>query len=181
MVKTSSQMKNMIEDYFKNAGLKYIDSTEEMQKKNEKIEWQLAFGATHITKTKNRDDRLSLLNPLVFNQFSDIFNKLPNSEKIALITRINEFIILKGMTFNWILKKSKNEGETKIKEPELESLNVSTWIDEEELSRSNLFSKIDNLSGTVAIVRSFILQKIKPESVRDVTKSSEPPKGDYFQ
>jgi len=181
MVKTSSQMKNMIEDYFKNAGLKYIDSTEEMQKKNEKIEWQLAFGATHITKTKNRDDRLSLLNPLVFNQSSDIFNKLPNSEKIALITRINEFIILKGMLFNWILKKSKNEGETKTKEPELESLNVSTWIDEEELSRSNLFSKIDNLSGTVAIVRSLILQKIKPESVQDVTKSSEPPKGDYFQ
>jgi len=181
MVKTSSQMKNMVEDYFKNAGLKYIDSTEEMQKLNETIEWQLVFGATHITKTKNRDDRLSLLNPLVFNQSSDIFNKLPNSEKIALITRIHEFIILKGMTFHWIPKKSKNEGETKAKEPELESLNVLTWIDEEELSRSNLFSKIDNLSGTVAIVRSLILQKIKPESVQDVTKSSEPPKGDYFQ
>ena len=178
MVKSSTQMKNMVEDYFKNAGLKYVDSTEEMQKKNEKIEWQLVFGAAHITKTTNRDDRLTLVNPLLFNQSSDIFNRLPNSEKIALITSINKFIILKGMSFNWITKK---DGENKTKESEFESLNVLTWIDEEELSRSNLFRKIDNLVGTVAIVRSLILQKIKPESVQDITKSNEPPKGDYFQ
>lgn len=61
MVKTSEEMKNLVEDYIKITNIKYEDQTEKVREKSKVVEWQFHIGANVIvSKNANRDDRIQV-------------------------------------------------------------------------------------------------------------------------
>ena len=97
-MKRPEQMKYMVEDWIKITGLKYQDTTTQMQEKNPEIQWQILVGQSmHITKMKKRDDRILIHLALGFAE--DLIDRLPKLGDLArleLFNSVNEPIPLSG-------------------------------------------------------------------------------------
>lgn len=135
MVKSVSQMKNMIEDWIKVTGVKYIDSTEQIKSKNPQVEWQFVIGqALHVTKMSKRDDRITIHYAIGCPpEITEKFNIKDNVGQ-ELINEIDGFLVLLEIKPNWQTDKDHVIG-----------LDISTYIDEEELSRPLFFKSWDKL------------------------------------
>lgn len=157
MVKTPSQMRNMVEDWWKITTNPYQDTTEKVQKKNPNIEWQFLFGQyMHVTKMKKRDDRIFIHAGLGFTKKAiDGFAKLEEHEKAETINGINELVVLSGLTCNWILKDKIIIG-----------IEIRSHVDEEELNRPTLFRALDNVSSVGKLVVNKVTIKANPTEVQ---------------
>lgn len=147
MVKTSDQLKNIVEDYIKTTGVQYEDTTTQTQKLDPKIQWQFVAGKSiNIRKLSNRDDRINLdygirLSP----EHIEKAKKLGDQDWGAFLGTLNELILLQGLTYRYMIKDKVVEG-----------LLISGYVDVEELNRPNLFKVWDTLAST----GSHILNKI---------------------
>ena len=100
MVKSSIQMKNMIEDWIKITGVKYENSTDQIKSKNPQVEWQFLIGqALHVTKMSKREDRVQIHYALVFPP--EITAKFNNNDDVGreLINEIDSFLINNSPSF----------------------------------------------------------------------------------
>lgn len=164
MVKTPSQMRNMVEDWLKVTGVKYQDTTAKIQEKNPEVQWQFLFGnSTHITKIKKRDDRIVIHSSIGFSkEIVDGMQKLGDQGMARLVNGINEMSSLSGLTCKWILKDKMISG-----------FEIPTYVDEEELNRPTVFKTLDNVSRITGLVAKRIILQANPTGVKDVGETSD--------
>ncbi|NNL59569.1 MAG: hypothetical protein HKP31_08965, partial [Nitrosopumilus sp.] len=61
MVKSSEEMKSLVEEFIKITNVKYEDQTDKVREKSKLIEWQFNLGTNVIvSKNANRQDRIHL-------------------------------------------------------------------------------------------------------------------------
>jgi len=167
MAKTSSQLKNMIEDYVKIVGSEMKDTTTEIQQTNSNVEWQILVGKSlHVTKMKNRNDRIDLLISIKFEKkiTDQLITGTANVQKT--LREINELLITNGFQYIWKSVEGKVTG-----------LEIKTYIDEEELSRVKFFNKWDAIVNLSTATTNKILALVNPnliqsDSTSDTTDSS---------
>lgn len=158
MVKTSTQMKNMIEDWIKIVGVKYQNSTDMIKPKNQQVDWQFVIGqGLHITKISNRNDRIHIHYAYGFSD--EIKNKLNLNGKInsVVISEVNGFLISSELHPEWVMDNNQIVG-----------LNVNTYIDEQELTRPTFFRMWDKVIGASDHVMKIIALRLQIQS-SDVT------------
>jgi len=163
MPKTSSQMKNMIQDYIKITKRPYKETTEEMAKKFSNLDWQILAGnAVHFTKFKSRDDRIDIHYAIGFTeeQSKQLQVGQPDIEKTIL--EINGLLTSSNLKYEW-----------NVKEGHITGLLVKSFIDEEELSRANVFRIWESIVNHAVHAGKKITLKINPQQT--VTKTDENP------
>ena len=147
MVKTPDQLKNMVEEYIKTTGAKYEDRTIESQKIDPNIQWHFVAGVSiNIQKLANRDDRINI--DYAINLTPEHIEKakqLGDEDWGSFLGALNEFILLKGLTYRYTMKDNVITG-----------IIISGYVDVEELNRPNLFKVWDAVAGT----GSYVLNKI---------------------
>ncbi len=137
MIKTSQQMKELVEEYVRVTKVKFNDVTAHAKEKSSIIEWQLHIGqALYVTKLSTRTDRVQMTFALRLppEHVGKIITDSPSFEKIAM--DINYLATVCGVFVQWI-KTEKNE---------IRGLNLSTHLDESILTRVNFHDKWDNLA-----------------------------------
>ncbi len=151
MVKSPEQMKNMVEEYIKVAPLKYKDTTDQIKLKSPDVDWQFVAGQSiHITMMKARPDRVLLLDAIGFDeQISNGLKSLMQTEP-NFINSINELIMLKSCTRNFIKKDDLITG-----------INLTTYIDSEALTRPKFFEEWDKLIALQNQIVRMIGSKLK--------------------
>ena len=166
MVKTPDQMRNMVEGWIKITGIKYRDTTTEMQKRNPDVQWQFFMGSSiHITKIKSRDDRVFIHSAIGFaDDIITGIQKLDNQRTAELVNGVVETIAISGLTWQWIVKDGVLTG-----------IDIKSYVDEEELDRPTLFKTWDNISSIGSIVVNRIIMYVNPAGVKttDVGKASD--------
>lgn len=154
MTKTSTQMKNMIEDWIKTVGTKYQDSTSMVKSKNAQVEWQFLIGqALHVTKVSNRSDRVQLHYALGFP--NEIKTKINLNEKTSfeVVNEINGFLTLLELSPNWVMDNNQVVG-----------LDINTYIDEQELDRPTFFKTWDKVIGASNHIMKIITLRLQVQS-----------------
>jgi len=152
---TSQELKNEIEIYIKTTKVKYKETTVQIQQKNQDIDWQFLIGqALHITKLNSRDDRILFTYPIGLGKSIDVFNKLIQTEP-EFINNLNELIMLKDCSHKWIKKDDK-----------IEALEISTYVDIEELNRPNFFKIWERISLVSNHIGRKIGIKINPQLIK---------------
>ncbi len=155
MVKSSTQMKNMIEDWIKIVGAKYEDSTKKVQPTHPQVEWQFLIGeALHITKTSKRNDRIDIHYALGFSK--EVKEKFIKTDKnsVELSHQVNSFLLLLGLSTNWVTEANQISG-----------LDVKTYIDEEELTRPRFYRIWDAVISASFHAGKTIMLQLNPQSL----------------
>ena len=164
-MKTSAQLKNMVEDYIKLTPVKYQDSTALVQKQNPEVEWQFIIGqALHVTKIKNRDDRITFSYGVGISPVhKESFKKLMQSEP-EFINGLNEMIMMRGCITKWVEENN-----------EIKGVEISTYIDEQEFNRPNFYETWDRVNSLGNHIARTIGIKINPtaEKPTDSDTSSQ--------
>ena len=166
MVKTSSQLQNMTEDWIKQTGVAYEDTTKDAQAHNPEIGWQFMIGkAVSFTKLKSRDDRINIdsgagISPAHKTAFASLTNKEIN----GFMLEINQFAIQCGVKCNW-----------EVVDGNIASFVVGDYIDVEELTRSNFMKSWDNVNNVAKTTIAKINQVLNPEEIvkSDTSDSSD--------
>ena len=154
MVKSSNQMKNMIEDWIKIIGIKYENSTQKVQSQHPQVEWQFLIGeALHVTKMSGRNDRTDIHYAIGFpDQVKNVFN-VSEKSSIELLHEINGFLTSLGLSYNWIIENNHVTG-----------LDIRTYVDEEELNRPTFYRIWDKVTSTSNHVMKTIMLRLGQQS-----------------
>ena len=165
MVKTPDQLKNIVEDYIKTTGVKYQETTVQAQQQVSDIEWQFVIGkGLHITKQKSRDDRIIFHYGIgISPQHKEEFKKILENEP-EFINSLFELAILQECSARMISEGNEPKG-----------IEISSYIDVEELNRPNFFKEWDLVNAlTNHLVRKIQIKinpKSKPSDVGTSTQS----------
>ena len=61
MTKTSTEMKQLVEEFIRITNVKYEDQTEKIKQKSDLVDWQFHVGTNVIvSKNANREDRIHI-------------------------------------------------------------------------------------------------------------------------
>lgn len=162
MSKTFSQMKNMIEDWIKVTNVEYRDTTEEIQKKVPKVEWQIIMQKViHVTAYKGREDRVNLHTQTSFD--SKLSSKLTVGidEVENIVQEINAFLITNGLRFEW-----------KVKEKLITGFVIKSSIDSEILDRPHFFYTWDRILSATSHVSGILMRLVKQSQTQTSADSS---------
>ena len=166
MVKTSSQLQNMTEDWIKQTGVKYSDSTKQGQSYNPEIEWQFMIGnSITFSKLKGRDDRINIDSGAgISPQHQTAFASLSNKEINGFMLEVSQFAIDCGVKCNWEVEDEK-----------ITSFTIADYIDVEEFTRSNFMKSWDNVNNVSKLTIVKINQVLNPEEIvkPDASDSSD--------
>ena len=146
MVKTSIQMKEMIEEFIKITKINYEDQTEKIREKSQAIEWQFRVGANVIvSKNSNRDDRVHLNVNMRFppNDAKLLVMKNPSFSKA--IMEISEICTICNVGHQWIKDKENIAG-----------LAIFSHVDELNLDRISFHTTWDNVARVSGHVQKIL-------------------------
>ncbi|MBT5201232.1 MAG: hypothetical protein HOK63_05890 [Thaumarchaeota archaeon] len=146
MVKTSVQMKEMIEEFIKITKINYEDQTEKIREKSQAIEWQFRVGANVIvSKNSNRDDRVHLNVNMRFppNDAKLLVMKNPSFSKA--IMEISEICAICNVGHQWIKDKENIAG-----------LAIFSHVDELNLDRISFHNTWDNVARVSGHVQKIL-------------------------
>jgi len=146
MVKTSVQMKEMIEEFIKITKINYEDQTEKIREKSQAIEWQFRVGANVIvSKNTNRDDRVHLNVNMRFppNDAKLLVMKNPSFSKA--IMEISEICAICNVGHQWIKDKENIAG-----------LAIFSHVDELNLDRISFHNTWDNVARVSGHVQKIL-------------------------
>ena len=164
MAKTSSQMKNMIEDYVNLIKKPLKDTTQEIQEKAPNVEWQYLVGDTlHVTKMNGRDDRINIHVSYKFDE--TISKQLPvnDSNVRKKFDDMNQFLITNNL----------NGLELLVENDLIIGFTVKTYIDEELLDRPTFFEKWDKVTFAGKNVLNNFIGLVNPNLAQTNTDSSD--------
>ncbi len=146
MVKTSDELKSMVEEFIKITNVKYEDQTDKIKEKSNLIEWQFHLGTNVIvSKNANRTDRIHLNVNMRFppNDAKLLVIKNPSFSKAVM--EISEICTITGVGHQWIKDKEQIAG-----------LAIFTHVDEEILDRVSFHNAWDNVSRVSGHVQKIL-------------------------
>jgi hypothetical protein len=136
MIKTSGQMKTLVEDFIKVTNINYEDQTEKVREKSKMIEWQFRVGTNVIiSKNENRTDRIHLNVNMRFPPEDSKLLIIKNPSFSKAIMEISEICTTCGVGHQWI-KSDKT----------IVGLAIFSHVDEEVLDRVTFHSVWDNVA-----------------------------------
>ena len=148
MIKTSLEMKKLIEGFIKITNVKYEDQTEKIKEKSKLVDWQFHVGTNVIvSKNANREDRIHVNVNMRFppEDAKLLVSKNPSFSKAVI--EISEICTICKMGHQWI-----KDGEN------IAGLAIFSHIDEQNLERitfHNVWDNVARVSGHVQkILRS---------------------------
>jgi hypothetical protein len=125
MIKTSQEMKKLVEEFIKITNVKYEDQTEKIKEKSDLVDWQFHVGTNVvISKNANRDDRVHVNVNMRFpvEDSKLLISKNPSFSKT--IMEISEICTICNIGHQWI-----KSGEA------IAGLAIFSHIDEQNLDR----------------------------------------------
>ena len=135
MIKTTAEMKELVEEFIKVTGINYEDQTPQLKGKSEVIEWQYRVGTNVIiNKNANRSDRIHLSVNMRFTPQDAELLKMDNPSFTKAINEISEICTICKVGHQWV-----KEGNLTI------GLGIFTHVDEQILDRVNFHNAWDNL------------------------------------
>lgn len=166
MVKTTSQIRNIVEDWCKTVNITLEDNTTKANEKNDVFDFYLNGGVEGnkyaISKNKNRDDRITLstsvnISPVHLEAMAGISDK----ERAELLQSINELAIVSGCTIQWSVKDGQPVGFV-----------VTDWVDTEEFDRPKFYHRLDTVMQVKVSSVAKIQIKLNPSvSATDVSNT----------
>ncbi len=146
MVKTSEQMKTLVEDFIKITNINYEDQTEKVREKSKIIEWQFRVGTNVIvSKNENRVDRVHLNVNMRFPPEDSKLLIIKNPSFSKAIMEISEICTTCGVGHQWI-KNDKT----------IVGLAIFSHVDEEVLDRVTFHSVWDNVARVSGHVQKIL-------------------------
>ena len=148
MIKTSEEMKTLVEDFIKITNINYEDQTEKIREKSKLVEWQFRVGTNVIiSKNANRVDRIHLNVNMRFPPEDSKLLIIKNPSFSKAIIGISEVCTTCGIGHQWIKSDETIVG-----------LAIFSHVDEESLDRvtfHNVWDNVARVSGHVQkILRS---------------------------
>ncbi len=148
MIKTSEEMKTLVEDFIKITNINYEDQTEKVREKSKLVEWQFRVGTNVIiSKNANRADRIHLNVNMRFPPEDSKLLIIKNPSFSKAIMGISEVCTTCGVGHQWIKSDETIVG-----------LAIFSHVDEESLDRvtfHNVWDNVARVSGHVQkILRS---------------------------
>jgi len=168
MVKTPDQLKNIVEEYIKTTKVKYQETTSTIQQKIPQIQWQFVIGkGLLVTKHEARDDRITFHYGVgIAPQHMDEFKKILANEP-EFINSLFELAMIRECNIRLVSEANEPKG-----------IEISSYIDEEELSRPNFFKEWDRVNSLSNHILRKIQIKINPKSkATDTGTSTQSPYG----
>jgi len=148
MIKTSEEMKTLVEDFIKITNINYEDQTEKIREKSKVVEWQFRVGTNVIiSKNANRADRIHLNVNMRFPPEDSKLLIIKNPSFSKAIMGISEVCTTCRIGHQWIKSDETIVG-----------LAIFSHVDEEALDRvtfHNVWDNVARVSGHVQkILRS---------------------------
>ncbi|MCJ8307381.1 MAG: hypothetical protein HRU07_10070 [Nitrosopumilus sp.] len=148
MIKTSEEMKTLVEDFIKITNINYEDQTEKVREKSKLVEWQFRVGTNVIiSKNANRADRIHLNVNMRFPPEDSKLLIIKNPSFSKAIMGISEVCTTCGVGHQWIKSDETIVG-----------LAIFSHVDEKSLDRvtfHNVWDNVARVSGHVQkILRS---------------------------
>ena len=146
MIKTSLEMKKLVEEFIKITNVKYEDQTEKIKGKSDLVDWQFHVGTNvMISKNANREDRIHVNVNMRFPPEDSklLVSKNPSFSKAVM--EISEICAICNIGHQWI----KN-GET------IAGLAIFSHIDEDNLNRVSVHNVWDNVARVSVHVQKIL-------------------------
>jgi len=146
MVKTSEQMKVLVEEYIKITNINYEDQTEKIREKSKEIEWQFRVGTNVIvSKNENRADRIHLNVNMRFPPEDSKLLVIKNPSFSKANMSISEVCTMCGIGHQWIKNNEVIVG-----------LAIFAHVDEQILDRITFHNAWDNLARVSGHVQKIL-------------------------
>jgi hypothetical protein len=146
MIKTSEEMKTLVEDFIKITNINYEDQTEKVREKSKLVEWQFRVGTNVIiSKNANRADRIHLNVNMRFPPEDSKLLIIKNPSFSKAIMGISEICTACGVGHQWI-----KSGEI------IAGLAIFSHVDEENLDRVTFHNVWDNVSRVSGHVQKIL-------------------------
>ena len=146
MTKTSSEMKQLVEEFIRVTNVKYEDQTEKIKEKSDLVDWQFHVGTNVIvSKNANREDRIHINVNMRFPPEDSklLVSKNPSFSKAVM--EISEICTICNIGHQWI----KNEDA-------IAGLAIFSHIDEQNLDRISFHNVWDNVARVSGHVQKIL-------------------------
>lgn len=146
MIKTSEQMKSMVEEFIKITSINYEDQTKKVREKSKIIEWQFRVGTNVIvSKNANRADRIHLNINMRFPPEDAKLLTIKNPSFSKTIIEVSGICTSCNVGHQWI-----KDGENIV------GLAIFSHIDEQILDRISFHNTWDNLSRVATHIQKIL-------------------------
>lgn len=146
MVKTSEEMKNLVEEFIKVTNINYEDQTEKVREKSKLIEWQFRVGTNVIvSKNANREDRIHLNVNMRFPADDAKLLVMKNPSFSKAVMDISEICTICKVGHQWVKDKENIAG-----------LAIFSHVDEQILDRVSFHDTWDNLARVTAHIQKIL-------------------------
>ena len=146
MIKTSQEMKKLVEEFIEITNVKYEDQTEKIKEKSNLVDWQFHVGTNVIvSKNANREDRIHINVNMRFPPEDSklLVSKNPSFSKAVM--EISEICTICNIGHQWI----KNEDV-------IAGLAIFSHIDEQNLDRISFHNVWDNVARVSGHVQKIL-------------------------
>jgi len=161
MTKTSSQIKNIVEDWIKITNAKFQDITREEKLREPRLEWIFKVNnMMGVYMIEGRSDRVTFDVPINFaDEHKVATSKMADKEFLQFLIEIIEPLTVAGVN----VKLQQNQKEVK-------QITLQNYIDTELLEREKFFRIWDQLVG----FREIIVKKVQVKfGVKGISKDSD--------
>ena len=146
MVKTSDEMKNLVEEFIKVTNINYEDQTGKVREKSNLIEWQFRVGTNVIvSKNANRTDRIHLNVNMRFPPDDSKLLVMKNPSFSKAVMDISEICTVCNVGHQWVKDKEDIVG-----------LAIFSHIDEQILDRISFHNTWDNVARVTAHIQKIL-------------------------
>ena len=146
MVKTSQQMKELVEEFIKITSVKYEDQSQKIREKSQAIEWQYRVGTNVIvSKNVNRDDRIYLNVNMRFSPDDSKLLIMTNPSFSKAIMETSQICTICDVGHQWIKDKEAVAG-----------LAIFSHVDEQGLDRISFHNTWDNVARVSGHVQKIL-------------------------
>lgn len=167
MVKTSEQIKNIIEDWIKITGIKYEDISQKQD--GQSLEWVFQVGPSMIIYMTKRQDRINLETQINFApEHQEATANMPDRDFLEFTNEINEHLLLAGL--QPVYKQTQKR---------IEAMKIIGYVDVESLSREHFFKIFDKVTGFNKITINKVQIKFGIKGNFDPFSSSSTKAGPY--
>ena len=136
MIKTSQEMKKLVEEFIKITNVKYEDQTKKIKEKSDLVDWQFHVGTNVVvSKNANREDRIHVNVNMRFPPEDSklLISKNPSFSKAVM--EISEICTICNIGHQWIKDRDTIAG-----------LAIFSHIDEQNLDRVSFHNVWDNVA-----------------------------------